>query len=227
MERSKILRPLPPSEVAMELNTDFCNKALAHIAHGIQIADVETEPSKEALTCKLFFPDVVAELARDDAFPKHRVTGALAQVDNPSSEWGFAYRQPADCVLFRRILNGQRGREPNAGELVVPHEFTRDSAGPIILTDMPSAIGEWVILVEDPTRWDADVYLAGTFLLASYIAVAITGGDQAKLGARALEMYTMKIGKARAKALNEVQRKVTTSSGMSRARGHRGHGWSR
>jgi hypothetical protein len=198
----------------MQINTDMCNMALAHISDSIELADAETDRTKAGRTCRQFYPNALEECIRDFPWPKFTVTEALALIENPSTEWTYAYRRPAKCMFFRRILSGDR----NDSSSYVAYDVVRDDAGEIILTDQQYAIGEWSVLIDDPTKWDADFRMAFTLLLASYIAPKVTGGDKFKLGDKALQKYSAWISKARNNARNEIKRDRTLESGFTRAR---------
>lgn len=208
----------------MTPDTELCNMALANIAHGTQISDIETETSKEANTCRLFYSDCFDTFLRETLWPKFQKRAALAQITNPSTEWGFAYAFPNNCLFFRRVISGQCGRQKPQGVDVVPYDLSDDGNGnTIILTDMDMAVGVWTVQ-RDTTHWDGDMRLAFSLLLSSFIAVAVTGGDAAKLGQVAMGRYEKMASRSAAKALNETQRPIDTDSGLKRARG-RGTTW--
>ncbi len=60
--------------------------------------------------------------------------------------------------------------------------------------------------------------MAFSFLLASYIAPRLTGGDPFKMGSRAIELYQYEIGKAKSTALIEEQDEELPDSEYIRTR---------
>lgn len=181
---------------------DLCNLALSHLGVSTEIANLETEKSKEAQACRRFYPVTRDEALRDFPWPFATAIGALALVEEaPTVEWGYAYRYPAACLAVRRILSGAgRVERPDTR---IPYRIARDAAGLLILTDQPQAEAEWTVLVDDPQQYPPDFVAAVALLLAANIAPRVTGGDQFKLGALAFQKYLLSVDKARATAANE------------------------
>lgn len=199
----------------MLIDTEVCNTALANVAVGTSLSDVETEDSIAAKTCRLFYRRVLEAVHRDFLWPKHKRTAALAEVTNENPAWGKAYRYPNDCVFFRRIVNGTTFQTP---QNQIPFELGRDAISEVIFTNEEKATGEWTVVIEDPTKWDADFYLAFTRLLGFYVAPRLTGGDQFKLGQQQYQLYLAQKGEAQRNALNEQQEMYRRDSGFSRSR---------
>ncbi|HEY2851133.1 MAG TPA: hypothetical protein VGI97_14740 [Gemmatimonadaceae bacterium] len=100
----------------------ICNMALTHLAVGKRIASL-TEKSAEARACSNFYDQTKDEVLRDFAWPFATKTVTLALVEQqPTFEWGYAYRVPIDCLAARRILNGNISVAP------FPNSFS--AAGP-------------------------------------------------------------------------------------------------
>jgi hypothetical protein len=198
----------------MQINTEMCNLALAHISDSIELTDAENDRTKAGRTCRQFYKSSLEQCIREYPWPKFTLTRALSLITNPSTEWLYAYRLPVNCLFFRRILSGDR----NDACGYVPYTIISDPAGDIILTDQANAVGEWSTLIDDPSRWDSDFTMAFTLLFASYIAPKVTGGDKFKLGDKALQKYTVLASKASNNARNEIKRDRTLESGFTRAR---------
>lgn len=117
----------------------------------------------------------------------------------------------------------------------IPFRIQSDDAGLLIYTDIApsapiaataSALAqpglpqlEYTIEADDPTRYPSDFSQAVAFLLASYIAPRVTGGDKFKLGQRALQLYQWAMPRASANAGNEEQADQLPDSEAIRARG--------
>lgn len=213
----------------MSADVDICNQALSHLGVSTEIQNLETDKTAEARACRRFYDDARDQALRDFPWPFATTSGTLALVTvNPTSEWAYAYRLPAECLAFRRLVTGRLGAFTSDASCVdvpvpgltlrVPFRIARDAAGQLIYTDWPDAVGEWTTRVEDPTQYPPDFRLALSLLLATMIAPRVTGGDQFKLGARAYQLYQLEIGRAQANAANEEQPDPAPDSEFIRAR---------
>lgn len=204
----------------MDLDLDLCNKALSHLAVGVEIAS-PAESTKEAKTCRRFWDDVVTTFFRDYAWNFSTRIASLALVTDmtadATAEWAFSYRYPADCTRFHRIVSGAlHGNDTRQSR--VPYRVVSDGAGRLIYTDMEDAIAEYSIIETQPARWTSDTRLAFSLYLASYIAPRLTGGDQFKLGERAYKLYRAELEKARANDATETQPDEEPDSSFERTR---------
>lgn len=183
--------------------TDLCNLALAHLANGNLITSL-TERSAEARACNQFYAQVRDEVLRDAPWPCTTTFADLAMVEeDPTEEWAFSYREPADCLVLRRIRSGlTRNDDPTSR---VPWRKGSDTQGGLIYTDQSEATCEYSRRESDVTRYPPDLVQAIAALLATYIAPKVTGGDQFKLGGRAFQLYQALIARARANMANESQ----------------------
>lgn len=189
---------------------DICNLALSHLGVGKEIANLETENSEEAQTCRRFYETVRDQTLRDFAWPFATRIAALALVDEePNDEWDYSYRFPSNALKIRRILSGIRN---DSRQTRTPYKIAGDTSGSLIYTDMEDAEIEYTIRVTNPLRYPPDFLMALSLRLASYIAPRLTGGDPFKLGNRALELYAFEIGKSEASAANEEQPDETPES---------------
>lgn len=202
----------------MAAPVDICNLALSHLGVSTEIANLETERSKEAAACRRFYETVRDEVLRDFTWPFATVIADLALVqEQPNAEWAYAYRYPADALFFRRILTG--GCRVEQAGARVPYRIGRDADGQLIFTDQATAVAEWTTLVDDTEQWPPDCVQAAGLLLASYIAPRVTGGDQFKLGLLALQKYQARIMAAKANAANEETPDQPPDSEFITARG--------
>ena len=186
----------------MPAPVDICNLALSHLGVSTEIQTLETERSQEAQAARRFYATTRDQVLRDFPWPFASATAALALVEEePTSEWAYSYRMPAGCLKFRRILSGAgRVETPDTR---VPYRILGDDAGALLFTDQADAEGEWTRRVENTEHWPPDAVLAFSLLLASFLAPRVTGGDQFKLGARALQVYAVLIARAQAQAIGE------------------------
>lgn len=187
----------------MSSKTDICNIALSHLGVSKEIANVDTEQSKEAAACRRFYDVCVESVLTDHSWPFASKIATLNLIEeNPNDEWAYSYRYPTDCLFFRRILSGNR----NDTELTkVPYAVSQDSSGYVLYTDRNEAQAEYTVRVEDETYFQSDFILAVSYRLAHYIAPRVTAGDPFKLGQAAMQNYMIELSKAVANKFNEDQ----------------------
>lgn len=201
----------------MATKAEICNLALSHVGVGKEIANLDTEKSQEASACRRYYDQARLATLRDFEWPFATKVAALGLVtQNPTSEWGFSYQYPSDCLHFRRILSLRRN---DTRQSRVPYRIVYGQAGNELYTDMQNAESEYTVNVEDPTRFPPDFAMALSFRLAAYIAPRLTGGDPYKLGDKALQLYTYEISRAKATAVNEEQEEEDPDSEFIRGRG--------
>lgn len=197
-------------------STEICNLALSHLVVGKEIANLETESSPEASACRRYYNTVRKQLLRDFSWPFAIKVASLSLVaENPTTEWAYSYRYPADCIKSKRIISGTRNETRQSR---VPYQVVHDSTGRLIYTDQQDAVLQYIKNIEDTGQFFADFTMAMSFRLAFYIAPRVTGGDPFKLGERALKMYQVEIQRAQANAANEQQDEEAPDSEFVRMR---------
>src|SRR4051812_32897245 len=91
-----------------QTDVGICNMALGHLAVGKAIGAL-TEASQEARACLRFYEQARDEVLRDFPWPFATTVEALALVAvQPTTEWGYSYRYPLNCLALRRIPSGVR-----------------------------------------------------------------------------------------------------------------------
>lgn len=200
----------------MASKVEVCNLAISHLGTGKEIANIDTEKSEEAGACRRFYDIARDATLRDFAWPfaRKKVTLALIE-ENPTDEWAFSYRYPADCLKAGRILSGIRNDSRQTRSSFV---ILKDDAGLIIYSDVDEAELEYTSRVTDPAFYPADFELAFSFRLALYIAPRITKGDPFGLRNSIRDMYNLEISTAKTSALNEVQSEENPYSEFDRSR---------
>lgn len=181
----------------------ICNMALSHLGLSKEIANFDTEKSEEAGACRRYYDEALYRTLRDFYWPFATKIASLALVEvDPNTEWAYSYRYPIDCVDVHRILSGDRN---DTRQSRVPFKIAQDAAGLLIFTDTTDAEIEYTIKAENPLYYPSDFVMFFSFYLAFLIAPRVTGGDQFKLGDRALKLYVGELMMAKKKALNEGQ----------------------
>lgn len=194
----------------MSSELDICNQALSHLAVATEIQNLATERSKEAQACRRFYEPTRDQVLRAFAWPKLKITEALALVeefDSDASDWGFSYQYPAGAVMVRRLFTPGSGRRETESTRI-PYELGRDRTDhtrQVIFTDLEDAYADYTFHETNPEAFDADIVDAISLLLAFKIGPRVAGGDQFKLADRAFQLYRVAIAEARANSLNELQ----------------------
>lgn len=194
---------------------DIYNLALSHVGNAKECQST-TENTAEANACRRYYAQTRDEILGEFAWPFARVVVALALVEaDPTTEWGFAYRYPADCLTVRRILSDVRN---DTRQSRVSYEIARDSEGLLIYTDRDDAVVEYTVAVDDTTQFPTMFVQAVAFKMGYYIAPRITGGDPYKLGTRAYQLYQQAMEQAADNAANEEQPDEPPESEFTRDR---------
>lgn len=208
----------------MSSQLDIVNMALSHLAVGTEVQDFAADRSKEAQVARRFYVPTRDEVLRAFAWPKLKVTEALALVeafdsDNPN-DWGFSYQYPADAIMVRRLFIPGSGRMETESTRI-PYELGRDRTDKtrqVIFTDLESAYVEYTYRETNPEALDPDIVNAFSLLLAFKMGPRVAGGDQFKLADRAFQFYRAAIAEARANSLNELQADPEPDSVLIRSR---------
>jgi hypothetical protein len=155
-------------------------------------------------------------MLRDFAWPFCSAIADLGLVEeDPTDEWGYSYRYPADCLRIRRILSGERN--DNRQERV-SYKIGRDGTGLLVYSDEEDAQIEYTYRETDTGRFTPDFNLALSYRIAAYVAPRLSGGDPFKLGQVMERMYVLSITKAQANAANEEQPDEEPDSEFHRTR---------
>lgn len=200
----------------MASKVEIVNIALSHLAVGKEIANLETENSQEARTARRLYETAKDATLRDFPWPFAMKTTVLALVEEePNTEWGYSYRYPSDCLNVRRILSGLRN---DTRQSRAPYRIGQDDSGLLIFTDQQDAELEYTMRADNPLLYPPDFVMAFSYYLAHLMAPQVTGGDQFRLGDKALKFYQFEISRAVSRAINEEQQEEDPESEFIRAR---------
>lgn len=191
--------------------TTIANLALAHCA-APPIAHLDTDQSKEAKACRLYYEPVRDEVLRAFAWPFAGTFEALTLVaTQPTTEWAFSYRYPSKALTLLRIV-------PALPTVPSPYRIGRDATGRVIYCNDENAVAEYTYGVTDASEFTPDFVSALGYRLASEIAPLVTAGDQFNLGAKAYQLYQVALNGARLRALQEQQLAPEADGGYLGAR---------
>ena len=200
----------------MASKTTVSNMALSHIGVGHEISDLDTERSEEANAIKTFYLTAVEFMQSDFVWPFLTRTANLGLVEeDPTTEWDYSYRYPADCIKIHRIYSPLRN---DYRQSRIPYLIYSDDTGKLVYTDCEDAVIDYAkpVLAED--KWPADFVLAFSYLLGSYIAPRLTKGDPFKMREIVLALYSQYRQLAEQRAVNEEQAEEVPASEFVRAR---------
>lgn len=205
---------------------DICNFALSQLAISYEMQDFDNERSKEAQVCRRFYDAARQKVLRDFDWPFANAIDFLAQLANPTGlsqptvEWAYWYRYPANALSVHRILNGATRQDTRDSR--VAFAIGRDSVGRLIYTNMaPPAQIQYTFDEQDATRFPPDFVIALSFYLAFLIAIRLTqGGDTGlKLRTEAHAFYREAIQEAWANSANQEPQIVPPDADMITVRG--------
>ena len=154
---------------------DICNMALAHLGEIPNVSSIDPpEGSSHAEKCARFYPvarDVTLEM-RNWPFALKRVR--LAEVENDlPGPWHFKYQLPSDCLRAIAVLpEGAWDDETQCAD------FVTESG--MLYTNAHRATLRYLHPVSDTTRFPPTFVAAVSWLLASYLAGAITRDTKVK-----------------------------------------------
>ena len=155
----------------MASNVQIAKLALQHIGDRYEISDIE-EAGTEAEQINLVFSDTRLELLRRHpwSFANKFASPATLNVTVPAN-WTYAYQYPTDAVRIIEIVNPIGRNLPKTKfEISLLTDGTK-----VILTDEDDAEFRYTSNLSDPTRFDPEFVNAFSFLLASKVAMALTG----------------------------------------------------
>jgi hypothetical protein len=178
-----------------------CNMALARInvMPGINSID---EQSKEAIACKLFYETMRDFVLKDYdwGFARCRVALALLDVEAPTN-WDYTYAYPSDCLEIRSVVIP--GMPQPRSDQRIPYKLGNVADVRVIHTNAQDTEIEYTRRVTDPTLFDVMFVTALAWMLASEIAMPLTGKVQ--LAADAITGYQRTVARAAAANLNEAE----------------------
>ena len=150
---------------------EICNLALGHIGSDANIASISPpDGSVESGYCARYYPlarKLTIALAQWSFATTRK---ALAEVDNNSNVWQFAYAQPADCVKPYRILKAGATNEQDGASFTIE--------GGVIYTNEPEAKLVYTRDITDATKFSPEFISALSWMISSYLAGPIIKGNE-------------------------------------------------
>lgn len=209
----------------MSSKADICNQALSHLAISTEIQDFDNEKSKEAQACRRFYDVARQKVLRDFDWPFANTIEFLALLANPAGlnqptiEWAYSYRYPANAVAIHRMLNGATRIDTQLSRAM--YSIGRDSVGKIIYADLATPVQvQYTYNETDPERFPPDFVIALSFYLAFLIAARLTQGGDTGLQLRkdAYAWYVKSVDEAQANSANQEPSDLPPDAEMIRVR---------
>lgn len=195
----------------------ICNMALAHLGVLETVTDMDEDRTKEAKACRIFYDQARKEVLGDSMWPfAHRIDSLTLDAEQPNDEWDYQYEYPSTAL---KLLRGFSGIRPVTDATEFPYRIISDGTQRYLLTDQADASFEYIEDVTDTERFTPDFDQLLALKLAAYIAPSVTGGDQFKLGQRALELYRIQLSIARANYANQERTTLPAESEFITTRG--------
>lgn len=189
------------------------NMALRRLGVSLRISALD-EDSESAALCNEVYADLRDEVLRAWPWPFATTVVALALIEEePTTEWGYAYQMPSDCLRSLRIVDHHRFVNPDRR---IPFKIVAGDNGKVIHTNQPEAELEYIKAITDPARFDGDFASALAWRMAMEIGLPLAR-DQA-LTDRATQYYIAAVRGAEANAMNESYPDEDPDAGYIRAR---------
>lgn len=193
--------------------TDICNIALSYIAKK-QISSIE-ENTQEARLCKLQYDHTRRILLRDYSWNFAKKHADLAKLDLKIRGWQYAYAYPNDCIAIRFIYNAA-GAEAKEYERTQFDTCLSGDNVKIITTNMLDAKIEYTADIVDVGLFSDDFCEAFTRLLASNIALNLTGNSG--IADAQYQLFQMSMQRAKVGNFYEQQKDTHFPTGYADAR---------
>lgn len=216
----------------MASEVDICNLALGLLGDSATVSSINPpEGSAQAQHCARFYTIARNTLLEMATWSFATRRAPLAQLDNSSTEWQFAYAMPAGVVNVIAVLPpdatddySQTFSPPDVQQFPLgtteidllnstytPQPYTvevNDQGQSIILTNVENAVMRYTVTATDSAKFSPLFVVALSWLLASMLAGPLIKGDAGAAEAkRCLQMF--QVFEAQAEASDANQRNVT------------------
>lgn len=188
----------------MASEIQICNMALDEL--GVDPIQSFTDATKQARVCKRHY-----EQTRDSLLAKYdwgfaRKSADLALLTDEYDGWLYAYQQPADCLVARKILDPSTATEymtkfyPEVLQsykgIKIPFEVRAkaDGSSKVILTNQEDAVLIYTARITDVNAFDINFIEALYLKLASKFAYPLR--KDANKAKQLLQEHIMTIGEA-------------------------------
>lgn len=158
---------------ALTAEHQVANLALGMVGQK-QLLNSLLEASTEAELARTYFASTRDEVLSAWEWRFARQTTVLALSNETKPGWGYAYVMPTNCLVPRRIWNGQRETLNGRGD-PIPFSWELNAAanGHLVLTDHAQAQLIYTASVVTVALWPAHFVKAVAAQLAAYLAASL------------------------------------------------------
>lgn len=210
----------------MAAKSDVWNMTLAHLGVNERISSETLEDTELANMLHAFSTPSLNEMKRRHQWQAFSVYDDLELVaECPNKLYNFAYRYPADCLFFRKILSEIRNDDETT-RVPFSRGRIRDNDNKlvsVIFTDHSEPVGLFTEKEDEDTNFDDDFAIAWSYRLAYFVAPGVTGGDPFQLQRAALSNFKAELHNAIKMDMIEQQRDPYPASKYERARHRHRH----
>jgi len=144
-------------------------------------AQVWDTARKEALSGHDWaFATVVATLTPSLTFATLTASGTYA------GDWSYAYTYPGNCLALWKVYSESKKEKSISEDFRVLYDAT--NAQKVIVSNTPSALGEYTFDLADPTFYDPHFVDVLSYRLAAAMAMPLTGDPN--LGITMMKVFT-------------------------------------
>lgn len=194
-------------------NTDICNMALSHIAVGGIIS--MDESSEAAKQCKIHYEHTRRRMLGMYNWNFAARETKLALLDETVPGFAYAYAYPEECLKIYYVY--EEGMAPYKEEN--PRDYRIAAITGVrraVITDVEKAWCSYTADIKNPDMMSEEFIDGFSHLLASNIAMALTGN--ANLMQTNLQLAQMSVAQAKWESVVEAQRRTRYPEGYVRAR---------
>ena len=172
-------------------STDICNMALSYIGQG-RINSID-DASEEARKCKVHYDHDRRRMLTAYPWGFAKRIGKLALYLNEVPGWDYAYAYPAECLSVLYIYDAESARKKETEP--ADYEIVTIGGCKGIATDVQEAWAEYTGDEKDPEIFSEEFIEGLAHLLASSIAMGVTGN--ATIAAQHMQLAQQSIVTAR------------------------------
>lgn len=182
--------------------TSIANMTFAHCGISQTVANIDavSETRTEVDQFNAFWPTVLRHVWSKwkPDFVQKIATLTLIQ-ETPNIAWAYEYQYPSDCLIAKRISDGSRLGVDEFDE--IPMQVSTDGTDRVIWTDESAASLLYIHDFTNTGEIPDSIALALSYMVAGYIAPAVTEGRNS--GQTLRKMGEMEMASAMADQYNE------------------------
>jgi len=156
-------------------STDICNIALSYLSKG-RIMSMTEEKSEEARQCALHYETCRKRLLSSYTWGFAKSVVKLSRLDVELPGWDYVYAFPAQCLRVNLLFDSENAKEKENDR--TDYETVNIGTTKALAADIENAWAEYIRDEKDPDRFSFEFTEALARLLASNMAMVLTGNAQ-------------------------------------------------